>query len=77
MFLLAVIIWAGARMALYSLAESPESELEAAKVTLRRGIFGFFIIACSYLIVNILAITILGLQKTSAVGKILQQFGLI
>ncbi len=75
--LLAVIIWSGIRMLLFYASDSPEAELENAKLTLRRGIFGFFIIACSYLIVNILAVTILGLNPASAVGKLLQQFGLI
>ena len=52
--LLLVIAWAGLRMIVFHLSDMPESELANAKMTLTRGIFGFLIIAMSYLIVNLL-----------------------
>ncbi len=73
--LLVVIVWAGLRMILYHTAEMPEAELTNAKMTLQRGIFGFIIIAFSYLLVN-LVLNLLGLYSGSAVGEILKDFGL-
>lgn len=73
--LLVVIIWAGLRMILYHASEMPEAELTNAKMTLQRGIFGFIIIAFSYLLVN-LVLDLLGLYSNSAVAKILKDFGL-
>lgn len=73
--LLVVIIWAGLRMILYHTSEMPEAELTNAKMTLQRGIFGFIIIAFSYLLVN-LVLTLLGLYSNSAVAQILKKFGL-
>lgn len=73
--LLVVIVWAGLRMILYHTSEMPEAELTNAKMTLQRGIFGFIIIAFSYLLVN-LVLTLLGLSSYSAVAKILKDFGL-
>lgn len=74
--LLAVIIWAGMRMILYHASEMPEQELTAAKMTLTRGIMGFLIIAFSYVLVNLLLYTLLGLDEDSAVADILKSFGL-
>jgi len=74
--LLAVIAWAGLRMMLFYLAEAPESELAAAKLTLTRGIFGILIVAGSYLIVN-LVLSVLGLYYNSAVANILCNFKLL
>jgi len=73
--LLVVIVWAGLRMILYHTSEMPEAELTNAKMTLQRGIFGFIIIAFSYLLVN-LVLSLLGLYSRSAVGEILKDFGL-
>ncbi|MFH1354050.1 MAG: hypothetical protein ABIH36_02070 [bacterium] len=74
--LLAVIIWAGMRMILYHASEMPEQELASAKMTLTRGIMGFLIIAFSYVLVNLLVYTLLGLDTNSGVAKILKDFGL-
>lgn len=73
--LLAVIIWAGLRMMLFHASEMPEAELTNAKLTLQRGIFGFVVIAFSYLLVN-LVLYLLGLYSGSAVADILNKFGL-
>lgn len=69
--LIGVIIWAGIRMMIYHFAESPEAELTAAKLTLTRGIFGFFIVVAAYVIVNTFVYTVLGLRTDSLIGKIL------
>lgn len=69
--LLAMIIWAGIRMSMYWFGEQPEQELTAAKVTLTRGIVGFVIVATAILIVNILAVTILGLDRYSPLRNVL------
>ncbi len=74
--LLAVIVWAGMRFILYHFSEMPEAELNNAKMTLTRGIFGFLVIAFSYVMVNLLLYTLLGLSDDSQVGKLLQEFGL-
>lgn len=60
--LLLMIVWAGVRMAMYWFNEQPEQELVAAKLTLTRGIVGFVMVATAMLIINILAVTILGLD---------------
>ncbi len=57
-----IIVWAGIRMMVYHVSESPESELVNAKFTLFRGIVGFVIIASAYTIVNVLIIAILRLN---------------
>lgn len=49
-----LIIFSGVRMLLYYWSEQPEPELEAAKNTLRRAIFGLVIIVTAYLVVNTL-----------------------
>lgn len=69
--LLAMIIWAGIRMSMYWFGEQPEQELTAAKVTLTRAIFGFVIVAMAILIINILAVTILGLYPGSPLRSVL------
>ncbi len=74
--LLAVIVWAGLRMMMFYLAEAPESELAAAKLTLSRGIIGILIVAGSYLIVNLL-LSVLGLYYNSAVAQLLCRFKLL
>lgn len=74
--LLAVIVWSGLRMMIFYLAEAPDSELAAAKLTLSRGIWGFLIVAGSYLLVNIV-LNVLGLYENSPVGEQLKNFRLI
>lgn len=69
--LLAMIIWAGIRMSMYWFGEQPEQELTAAKVTLTRAIVGFVIVATAILIINILAVTILGLYHGSPLRGVL------
>lgn len=46
------IIWGGVQMLLYSFSEQPTSQLESAKLTLRRAIFGFMLVIGAYLIVQ-------------------------
>lgn len=69
--LLLVIVWAGLRMILFHVSEMPEAEVTNAKLTLTRGIFGFLIIAMSYIIVGLL-LHLIGLSSDSYVGKFLQ-----
>jgi len=76
LILLAMIIWGGMRMTLFYASELPESELVNAKLTITRGIFGFLIVAGSYLIVNLL-LALLGFNEGSAVGRLLGTFGLL
>lgn len=51
-----IIIWSGIRMLLYSFSEQPEAELEGAKNTLRRAVFGLVLILGAFLIVQTLLI---------------------
>ena len=55
-----VIVWAGARLASWSLLEQPESELAQAKDTFRRALFGFAVVALAYLLVNTLVVVLGG-----------------
>lgn len=71
--LLVVIVWAGLRMILYHTSEMPEAELTNAKMTLQRGIFGFIIIAFSYLLVS-LVLSLLGFYSNTALGNLLSCF---
>jgi len=75
--LLAMIVWAGVRMILYYVSDQPEMELMSAKLTLRRGIFGFLIIAFAFLIVNTLVYTIFGISGSTAFATWLTLFGII
>ncbi len=70
--LLLVIIWAGIRMAMYWFNEQPEQELNAAKLTLTRGLVGFVIIVSAILIINVLAVTILGLYRNAEIKSLLE-----
>lgn len=75
---LAVIIWAGIRMVVYYMSESPEAELMAAKMTLSRGIMGILIIALAYTAVNLfLLVTVLDVARNTILGKLLISFGLL
>jgi hypothetical protein len=71
-----VVVWGGARMMMFYASEAPETELNNAKLTIRRGIVGLFIIAFSWLIVNILVYRFFGLIPGSGVGQWLASFGL-
>jgi hypothetical protein len=72
--LLGVIVWGGTRMMMFYLSERPQSELEAAKHTLTRGLTGFAIVAGAILMVNTL-LFVLGAQNTWF-GNILTFFGI-
>ena len=74
---LGVIVWAGVRMVAYNLSEMPEAELQAAKTTLSRGIVGIMIIALAYTIVNLLLLTVLGVDSCTYLGKFLIKAGLL
>ena len=69
------IIWGGLRMLFFSYLEDSASELAAAKLTVRRALAGFALIALSYLIVNT-ALSMLGV-KTGPVYELLKTYGLI
>lgn len=69
------IVWGGVRMLYFSYLEDSASELESAKLTVRRAVGGFVIIALAYLVVNAV-LTMLGVSQTSEVGKWLIQLGL-
>lgn len=60
--LLAIIIFGGIRMFIYSFMEDAPGELESAKRTVTRGIFGFILVAAAYLIVSTL-LTFLGVDQ--------------
>jgi hypothetical protein len=53
-----VIIWAGFRFFLYQFSEKPEASLEAAKLTLKRGIFGFMIVATTFLVIRVVLVAL-------------------
>ena len=76
---LAMIVWGGTRMMIFFASDAPEAELVSAKLTIRRGIFGFLIIAFSYLVVKTLVNTIFGVVSSpsgSTLGYWLNFFGL-
>lgn len=70
-----ILVWGGIQMFTYHYQESPDDYLNRAKLTVTRGIFGLVIIAAAYVITNTL-LTLLGLNRGSAVGQLLQSFGL-
>lgn len=70
-----MIIWSGIQMLLYYWDESPDSALTNAKNTLRRAVFGLFLVLAAYLIVATLVYTILGLDG-GAVADVLERFGI-
>lgn len=74
-FILMIII-TGMGMLSYSFFEEPEKILSASKTGFRRAITGFVIIACAYLIVNILLVA-LGVTVGTPVGDLLRTYGLI
>lgn len=69
------IIVAGLGMLTHSFFEQPEQVLTSSKHGLTRGITGFVIIACAYLIINIM-LTALGVDTSTFVGGLLQTYGL-
>lgn len=56
---LLMIVWSGIRMLTFYISETPDKDLESAKLTLRRAMSGLVIIICAYLIVNT-AIVLIG-----------------
>lgn len=70
------IVWGGTRMIYFSYMEDSASELSAAKLTVRRAVAGFVVIAMAYLLVST-ALAVLGIDKTTPVGELLTRFGLL
>ena len=70
------IIWGGLRMLYFSYLEDSSSELAAAKLTVRRAVAGFAIVALAYLIVST-TLALVGIDTTTPVGKLLIDFGLL
>jgi hypothetical protein len=70
----AVIVFAGVRMTVAYLNEAPDSEVAAAKATLRNGLVGFAIVVTVIVLVNTLLL-ILGLRQ-GAVANILCTYGI-
>lgn len=66
-----MIIVAGVRMLVYYWSEQPKPELEAAKNTLRRAIFGLVIIVTAYLVVN----TLLAVLGAGSIDTFFTDFG--
>jgi len=71
--LMLVIVIAGVRMMLYYVSDSPEAELQSAKMTLRYGLFGFALVLLAYTIVNG-TLAVLGFDKEGLVAKLMGQF---
>lgn len=71
------IVWGGMRMFYFGYMEDSASELEAAKLTVRRAIGGFVIIATAYLLVATL-LYLLGLDRGTegGAGFFLRSIGL-
>jgi hypothetical protein len=69
------IVWGGLRMLYFSFLEDSAHELASAKLTVRRAVAGFVIIALAYLIVNTV-LSMLGLATGTEIYRLLQQFGL-
>ncbi|MBI1833663.1 MAG: hypothetical protein HYR90_02450 [Candidatus Andersenbacteria bacterium] len=72
-----MIVWAGFRILIFYWSEQPESDLEAAKNTIRRAIFGLIIILTAYLVVATVVFSLFGLDPGGPVGKELQKRGLV
>ncbi len=70
------IIWGGLRMLYFSYLEDSAGELSDAKLTVRRAIGGFVIIALAYLLVNT-TLTLLGVDKGGPIGTLLKGVGLL
>lgn len=66
-----MLVMAGVRMLVYYWDESPESELEKAKLTIRRAIFGIIIIVAAYLLVN----TLLKILGAGDINTFIQTLG--
>ena len=73
--LLLFAITAGMRMIIFHFSEQPESELANAKLTLTHAIFGFAIVAGAMIIINTVLI-ILGLNRATAIGRLLFDLGI-
>jgi hypothetical protein len=67
-----MLVWSGVRLMIYQFDEKPAGELEAAKLAIRRSIWGLIIIACAFLIVNTL-LAVLGVQGD--ILNLLRQYG--
>jgi hypothetical protein len=70
------IVWGGLRMLYFSYLEDSAHELESAKLTVRRAIGGFVIIALAYLLVST-TLNLLGVAKSGPIYELLHRFGLI
>lgn len=72
-----MIVFAGFRILIYYWSEQPESDLEAAKNTIRRAIFGLIIILTAYLVVTTVVFSLLGLNATSPIAELLLKWGIV
>lgn len=63
---IAVMIWGGLRFIMHYTSDSPETELNNAKLTIRRGIVGLMIVAFSYFIVYFLVYEVFGVSWGAA-----------
>lgn len=66
-----MIVVAGVRMLIYYWSEQPEHELDVAKNTLRRAIFGLVIVVTAYLVVN----TLLAVLGAGEINTFFQALG--
>lgn len=79
--LLLMLVWGGLQMIIGGLTGVPKGDaktsVNAGKATVTNAIIGVFIIAIAYLLVNTLLITVLQVDTSGPLGKILGQFGLV
>ena len=77
--LMLMIVWSGIRIAVFYISESPESELQSAKLSLTRALFGFGIVVATYLIIKTLVFVVFGADSSgtgvNSVFEILREFG--
>lgn len=63
--LMLMLVWSGIQMLIAQYNEQPTSAMENAKLSLRRAVFGFVIIAVAYILVYTL-LTVLGVADPSS-----------
>lgn len=72
--LMIFILVSGVRMILHFASDAPESELRAAKETLRYALFGFAVVILSYVIVSTVGSMFYVLADTSLGAKFVEFF---
>ncbi len=70
------IVFYGVKMIIHYISETPEQDLKDAKLGLTRAIYGIVLVAIAWLIINTVLV-VLGVNRTSDLGRLLIQYGLL